>query len=77
MSQKSFCCVAARLNLPEFTWLVSCSVSPNHYLFQYHKTIFFGYLHVVGAGGQLWLSETLNVIYKCDILSYLHRANHG
>ena len=62
------CGWGVRLKLPEFTCIVSCSVSPNHYLLKYHKTMLFGYLHVVGAGGQLWLSETLTVI---DILSYL------
>ena len=37
-----------RLNLSEFTWLVSCSIVTSHYLFQYLKAMFFGYLNGVG-----------------------------
>ena len=50
-----------RLNLPEFTWLISCSIATDHYLFQCLKATFFGYLQVVGAGGQAWLSKTFKV----------------
>ena len=39
-----------RLNLPEFTWLISCSVVIDHYRFQCHEAMFFEYLQVVRAG---------------------------
>ena len=32
-----------KLNLPEFSWLVSCSVVTNNNLFQRLQAIFFGY----------------------------------
>ena len=40
-----------RLNLPEFTWLISSSVVTNHYLFQCLKAMFFGNLQEVRAAG--------------------------
>ena len=39
-----------KLNLTEFTWIVSFYVFTDHYLFQCLKEIFFGYLQA--AGGQ-------------------------
>ena len=39
-----------RLNLPEFTWLISCSIVTDHYLFQCLTAMFFGYLQKVTAG---------------------------
>ena len=39
------------LNLREFTWLLSCSIVTNHYLFQRFIALFFGYLQEVGTGG--------------------------
>ena len=50
-----------RLNLPAFTWLISCSIVTDHYLFQCLKAMFFGYLKEERAGGQARLSKTLNV----------------
>ena len=37
------------LDLPEFSWLVTCSIVANHYFFQCRKAILFGYICVVGA----------------------------
>ena len=39
-----------RLNLPEFTWLVSCAIVTDLYSFQYRKPMSFGYLYTVGSG---------------------------
>ena len=52
-----------RLNLPEFTWLISCSIVTDHYIFQRFKGLFFGYLQEVGAEGYAWLSITFNVLH--------------
>ena len=41
---------AVGLNLPEFIWLVSCSIVMNHYSFQCLKAMFFSYLHAEGVG---------------------------
>ena len=40
------------LNLAEFTWLISCSIATDHYLFQCLKAMFFSYLQAVGAEGK-------------------------
>ena len=37
------------LNLPEFTWLISCCIATDQYLFQCVKAMFFGYLQAIGA----------------------------
>ena len=42
--------VGVRLNLPELTWSISCSIVTDHYLFQHHKAMLFGYLQEVWAG---------------------------
>ena len=34
----------------------------DHDLFQCPKVVFFGYLQVVGAGGQAWLLKTFNAL---------------
>ena len=40
---------SVRLNLPEFTWLVTCPIVTGHYLFQCLKEMFFGYLNALGG----------------------------
>ena len=40
-----------RLNLSEFTWLGSCSMVTDHYIFQCLKAMSSGYLQEVRAGG--------------------------
>ena len=40
----------ARLNLPEFTWLVSCAIVTDHYSFECPRGMSFGYLYAVGSG---------------------------
>ena len=42
--------------------LATCSIATGHYLFQYLRVIFFGYLNVVAAEGQAWLSKILHVL---------------
>ena len=39
-----------RLNLPEFTWLVSCSIFNDHYSFKFVITLLSGYLDVEVVG---------------------------
>ena len=39
-----------RLDLPEITWLISCSIVTDHFLFQCLKAMFFGYLQELGGG---------------------------
>ena len=41
-----------RLNLPEYTWLIGCSIATDHYLFQCLKGMFYGYLQTIMAGGK-------------------------
>ena len=36
-----------KLNLPEFTWFASFYIFTDHYVFQWLKVIFFGYLQAV------------------------------
>ena len=38
-----------RLNLPEFTWLMSCSIVSDHYLFQCLTAVFFLFLQEAGG----------------------------
>ena len=59
--------MGAKLNLPEFTWLVNCSIVTDHYSFKCLEAVFFGYLQVVGEQEQAWLLTTFNAI---DILMY-------
>ena len=40
----------ARLNLPEFAWLMNCSVVSDHSSFKFLKALLSGDLHAVGAG---------------------------
>ena len=47
---KSLWLWGVRLNLPELTWLVSGSVTSNHYSFPFHKAMYFGFLHAEGGG---------------------------
>ena len=67
MSRGPFVCGGLRLNFPEFTWLVNCSIVTDRYLFQFLKAIFSGYLLVVGEGGQVWQFKKFNVL---NILSH-------
>ena len=53
------------LNLPEFKWLMSCSIITDYYVLQSLKALFFSYLEAAGVGGQAWLLITFNVL---DIL---------
>ena len=39
-----------RLNLPEFTWLVSCAIVNGFYSFQCPEAMSFGYSYAVGSG---------------------------
>ena len=57
------------LSLPDFTWLVRCSIVTNPYSLQSLKAIFFGYFHAVGAGAQARLLRTVNVldIFLCPV----------
>ena len=42
--------VMGRLNLSEFTWLLSCAIVTDCYSFKCSKALSFGYLYVVGSG---------------------------
>ena len=44
------CSGGVAVNLPELTWLISCSMVADHYLFQCVIAMFFGYLRAVGEG---------------------------
>ena len=56
-----------RLNLHEFTWLKSCSIVINHYLFQCLKTVLFGYLYAVGGRRTSMVTKDFNLL---NFLSY-------
>ena len=62
ISQEQFGWGIVRLNLPEFIWLVSCSIVIEDYSFQYCNAMFLSYLHAVGAGRQAWLWK-LSIYY--------------
>ena len=68
-----------RLNLPEFTWLISCSIASDHCLIQFLKEMLVGCLQAIRAGGPSMGIKDLqlpaitvfsNVLEKCLLAVY-------